>query len=294
METVMDVANALGETGDEIKPEDALGECLPWPQDVHLYQPPEETQLLLPERASCLAVKTYLRMCRLPFGERQCDNAEFMSPGGRLTKLPLLRLGRHLFTEFEPIVGHVEVTQLSHALSAWLPAEEREDMRSMVTHAENTFTLAELHQCYLQPEIYASHTLPRNGAAHPWPLSSMRRHEKRDEALRLLRVYQWHQLDAAAVRAQLQQCCQLLSDKLEQAETETETKIDSQLIASYLYGPQLCELDALVFGHVAAILASQLVSSMLAETVRSYPRLIAHSRRIDEAYFQGKQLAGEP
>ncbi|EDW66177.1 metaxin-2 [Drosophila virilis] len=291
METDMDVANALGETlgAAESMPEDTLGESLPWPQDVHLYQPPEETQLLLPERASCLAVKTYLRMCRLPYAERQCDNAEFMSPGGRLTKLPLLRLGRHLLTEFVPIVGHVEVTQLSHALSAWLSAEEREDMRSMVTHAENTFTLAELHQCYLQPQNYASHTQPRNGAAHPWPLSSIRRHEKRDQALRLLRVYQWHELDTAAVRAQLQQCCQLLSDKLEQVETET----DSQLIASYLYGAQLCELDALVFGHVAAILASQLVSSMLAETVRGYPRLIAHSRRIDEAFYEGKQLAGE-
>ncbi|XP_023169019.1 metaxin-2 [Drosophila hydei] len=286
MDTEVELTSALLQATDT-QPAVQPGESLPWPQVVYLYQPLEDSQLLLPEHASCLAVKTYLRMCRLPYMERQCDNAEFMSPGGRLTKLPLLRLDHRLFTEFEPIVGYVESTQLDHALSSWLDAEEREDMRSEVTYVENTFTLAEMHQCYRETPIFANYTQPRIGAAHPWPLSSIRRHEKSEEALRLLRVYQWHDLDAPGVQMQLQQCCKLLSDKLEANEENAE------LIAGYLWGQQLCELDALVFGHVTAILASQLVSPMLADTVRAYPRLVAHSRGIDQAYHQGKQLANE-
>lgn len=286
METGTEVASALLQASD-MQPPVLPGESLPWPKDVCLYQPLEEMQLLLPEQASCLAVKTYLRMCRLPYTEHQCDNAEFMSTGGRLTKLPLMRLGRRLFTEFEPIVRHVECTQLENAVSSWLGYEEREDMRSEVNYVENTFTLAELHQCYKEAPIYAEHTQPRIGSAHPWPLSSIRRHAKRAEALRLLRVYQWDELNARGVQVQLQQCCQLLSDKLEEHES------DGKLSANYLYGQRLCELDALVFGHVASILNSQLASPMLGDTVRAYPRLLAHSRGIDQVYYQGKQLGDQ-
>ncbi|XP_017869967.1 PREDICTED: metaxin-2 [Drosophila arizonae] len=286
METEMEVASAMLQASDT-QPAVLPGESLPWPKDVCLYQPLEETQLLLPEQASCLAVKTYLRMCRLPYTERQCDNAEFMSTGGRLTKLPLMRLGRRLFAEFEPIVVHVECTQLANAVSSWMGFEEREDMRSEVTYVENTFTLAELHQCFKEASIYADHTQPRIGSAHPWPLSSIRRREKSEEALRLLRVYQWDELSTRGVQVQLQQCCQLLSDKLEAHES------NGKLSANYLYGQQLCELDALVFGHVASILNSQLACPMLSDTVRAYPRLVAHSRGIDQVYHQGKQLGGQ-
>ncbi|EDW06380.1 uncharacterized protein Dmoj_GI21548 [Drosophila mojavensis] len=93
--------------------------------------------------------------------------------------------------------------------------------------------------------------------------------------------------EAKENQVQLQQCCQLLSDKLEAHESH------GKLSANYLYGQQLCELDALVFGHVASILSSQLACPMLSDTVRAYPRLIAHSRGIDQVYHQGKQLGGQ-
>lgn len=34
----------------------------PWPSDAKLYQPNDDTQILLAESASCLAVKTYLKV----------------------------------------------------------------------------------------------------------------------------------------------------------------------------------------------------------------------------------------
>ncbi|KAL7744694.1 hypothetical protein ACLKA6_017190 [Drosophila palustris] len=264
----------------------------PWPKDVQLYQPPEEDQILLPERASCLAVKTYLRMCNLPFKERSCVNAEFMSTEGRLSRLPLLRLGSNnkLLTEFEPIVGHVEKMLGSKGLSSWLDEEERDDMRSMVTYAENTCTLTEFHTCFLEEKVYDDHTRLRNGAAHPWPLSTWRRHDKRQDALRLLHVYQWDELSTDRANYKLHECLQLLEDMLKEQQDKEQ---DNSLTTHYIYGKQLCELDALIYGHLTAILTTVLPNPLLANTVREFPKLVTYCRRIDEQFYEGKQLAGE-
>ncbi|KAH8396455.1 hypothetical protein KR222_010428, partial [Zaprionus bogoriensis] len=258
----------------------------PWPADVRLYQPLEAQQLLLPEHASCLAVQTYLRMCRLPYAVCSSANAEYMSPGGRLTRLPLLRVGAKLVAEFEPSVAHVEALQPQQGLDQWLDAEQREELHALVTYTENTCTLAELHRCYLQPLAYAAHAWPRSGGAHPWPLSTLRRYERRQQALRLLRVYQWRQLDDAAVHHELRQCLQQLSEKLAEQRAQ-------QLDACYLGGRQPSQLDALIFGHVAAILKTQLPQVQLDEMVLQFPRILELCQRIDDEYYEGKQLAGK-
>lgn len=257
-----------------------------WPADALLYQPLEMQQILLPEYASSLAVQTYLRMCHLPYEERSCANAEFMSPGGRLTRLPLLRIGRRLLAEFEPIVEHVEQTQPKQALTSWLDEEQREQLATMVTHVENTCTLAELHSCFCNLNTYEEHTWLRNGATYPWPLSMLRRYDRRQDALRILRVYGWHQLDEAGVQQQLRKCLQLVMEMLQEAEKE-------QGEAMFLWGKQPTQLDALLFGHMGAVLGTKLPQVHLAHTMREFPRLVDICRRIDAEYFEGKLMNGE-
>lgn len=189
----------------------------PWPSLAQLHQPPEDNQMLLPERSSCIAVKTYLRLCNLPFTEKTSGNAEFMTQGGRLTRLPLLRLGQfQVLAEFEPIVAHVEATRPSNALSRWLSEEQREDMRCMVDHVETVFTLAEIHVSYVDPVNYRLYTAKRSGAGHPWLLALIRRFYKQREALRILRVYQWHDLNADQVLQEVSGCCEALVAQLEE------------------------------------------------------------------------------
>lgn len=55
-----------------------------WPADAKLFQPYDVEQILLPDNASCLAVQTFLRMCKLPFTVENRSNAEFMSPSGNI------------------------------------------------------------------------------------------------------------------------------------------------------------------------------------------------------------------
>ncbi|XP_016952244.1 metaxin-2 [Drosophila biarmipes] len=255
-----------------------------WPADAHLHQPPEASQLLLPEHSSCLAVKTYLRMCGLPFLDRISDNAEFMSPGGRLTHLPVLRLGPvKTFAEFEPIVAQVEAMQAGHSLGSWMSEDRRDDVRCLVNYVENVFTLAEIHMSFVDAVNYQRYTAPRSGAAHPWPLSVLRRMAKQKEALRILKVYQWQDMDNDQVLHEVGVCVGTLIGQLEEQQPEE----------GYLCGARPCALDALVFGHVAAILTTKLPNMELAEVLATYPRLLAHCRRIDGSLFGGKLLSGE-
>lgn len=255
-----------------------------WPKEAQLHQPPEQTQLLLAERASGLAVKAYLLQCGLPFLERISDHAEFMSPGGRLTRLPLLRLGPvRVLSEFGPIAAHVEATQPGHCLDGWLAEEQRDEMRCLASYVENVFSLAEIHFSFMDTLNYQLYTGPRSGAAHPWPLCLLRRFAKQREANRLLKVYQWTTLDPDEVLHEVSLCCGALVAKLEENETG----------AKYFFGARPCQLDALVFGHVAAILSTRMPNMEMADLLYGFPRLIAHCRRIDNSLFQGQLLAEE-
>lgn len=82
-------------------------------EKVVIYQPYEAEQILLAENASCLAVKTYLKMLDREFVVRSCSNAEFMAPSGKRTKLPVVQIGAFLAAEFEPIINLMEHKKLS-------------------------------------------------------------------------------------------------------------------------------------------------------------------------------------
>lgn len=66
-------------------------------------------------------------------------------------------------------------------------------------------------------------------------------------------------------------CCQALAERL-----------GTQL---YFFGDKKTELDALVYGHVSAILMDSMIENRLREIISQYPTLIEHCRRIDKEYF---------
>lgn len=137
----------------------------PW-NDAKLYQPYEAEQILLAENASCLAVKAYLnvslvilpsrefrfkqnvvflpfQMCNLTYTVEACPNAEYMSPGGHMTKLPILQCGAFVVSELEPIINLVE--KKGHSLTAAMDPDEKNDLRAYLSLTEKIFTNAEVH-----------------------------------------------------------------------------------------------------------------------------------------------------
>lgn len=247
-----------------------------WPADATLYQPYEAEQILLPENASCLAVKAYLKMCNLSCEVRSCANAEFMSPGGRMTKLPVLQAGAFVFAEFEPIVNFVE--HKSEAIGQRLDEDDRDEMRTYVSLTENIFTMAELYISFVVDRVYDDITAPRNGCVFPWPLNKMQNFSKRRQALKLLKVYEWDNMAIEDVIEKVKKCCETLQAKLQDTE------------GPYFYGEEPCELDAIVFGHLFSVLTINLPNMALAQTVQQFKPLVQFCRFIDDQYFQMKSM----
>lgn len=148
--------------------------CLaePWSSDAVMYQPYEVEQILLAENASCLAAKTFLnvnlfytfvtpwwikkwqiadgifQMCHLEYKVEPCANAEYMSPGGHMTKLPVLQCGAFVVAELEPIIHLVEKKGVS--LTSHLDADEKQDLRAYLCLTEKIFTNAEV--CHIKTQ----------------------------------------------------------------------------------------------------------------------------------------------
>lgn len=106
---------------------------------MKLYQPYEVEQILLPDNANCLAVKTFLRICNLDFETVLRANAEDMSPSG---KVPFIKCGAFLISELEPIVQFVEKKGIS--LTNDLDKEQKNDMRAYMSLIHNVFESAEV------------------------------------------------------------------------------------------------------------------------------------------------------
>lgn len=81
-------------------------------------------------------------MCKLPYTVEACANAEYMSPGGHMTKLPILQCGAFVVSELEPIINLVEMKRLS--LTSTMDADEKNDLRAYLSLTEKIFTNAEV------------------------------------------------------------------------------------------------------------------------------------------------------
>uniref|UniRef100_A0A182NUG6 Metaxin-2 n=1 Tax=Anopheles dirus TaxID=7168 RepID=A0A182NUG6_9DIPT len=249
-----------------------------WPRDAVLYQPYEEEQILLAENASCLAVRTYLKMLSLPVALEQRANSEFISPGGKRTKLPVLRVENFIYAEFDHIATFVEAN-FSKSLNEQLSADEKDLMRSLICLAEHIFTNAEQYISWVDPEVRDTVTKKRNGCVFPFPLNYVQNWRKEAAVRRQLRMADCLNVDLEKVIANVDHLCQELSDRLGNEQ--------------YFFGNSPTELDALVFGHLYSIFTMKLPNNVLALTINKYSNLNVFCQRIDRTYFSLKEKTKE-
>ncbi|XP_050078339.1 metaxin-2 [Anopheles maculipalpis] len=245
-----------------------------WPRDAVLYQPYEEEQILLAENASCLAVRTYLKMLNLPVALEQRANAEFISPGGKRTKLPVLRVENFIYAEFEHISAFV-LENFDKSLHTLLSAENKDVMRSFICLAEHIFTNAEQYVSWIDPEIRDTVTKKRNGCVFPFPLNYVQNWRKEGAVRRQLNLADHLNISLEKMIAEVDKLCQNLSDLLG----------DKQ----YFFGNNPTELDALVFGHLYSIFTMKLPNNVLALTIHKYSNLNQFCLNIDQTYFTAKE-----
>ncbi|XP_054157007.1 metaxin-2-like [Oppia nitens] len=221
-----------------------LGGAEPWPEDVRLFQPFDAEQILLPEVATVRACQAFLRMCGLPFTIDQRANAEQMSPSGGL---PFIKCGQFVIAELDPIVAFCNTK--GHTLSSHLDMSQRADMRAYMSLVMNVLYSAELYLMWSHEWTYGAVTYPRYSFATPFPLNKILCWKKRRSVLTKLESINWSDKKLDDVYDEVDSCCQALAERL-----------GHQL---YFFGDKKTELDALVYGHISAIMITPLADYRL-------------------------------
>ncbi|CAO1414149.1 unnamed protein product [Diamesa serratosioi] len=242
-------------------------------EKIVIYQPYEAEQILLAENASCLAVKTYLKMLDRPFTVKSCANAEFIGPTGKRTRLPVVQIGAFLACEFEPIINLFEHKKIS--LTENFEQDDKDDLITYMSLVDSILTNAELYISWIDEKVLKEITYKRNGSVYPFPLNYIQNWRKRFVVLKQLSFYDWKNLTLDEVIEKVDKLCQSLSDKLGDKD--------------YFFGTTPCELDALVFGHLFCIFTMELPASVFAltETINKYSTLTQFIARIEKSYFGG-------
>ncbi|XP_013136767.1 PREDICTED: uncharacterized protein LOC106101931 isoform X2 [Papilio polytes] len=208
----------------------------PWPDNVKLFQPYEVEQILLPDNASCLAVQAFLKMCNLPFEVEMRWNAEFMSPSGRV---PFIKCGAFVVSELEPIVQFAANKGVT--LCGRLSTEEKAEMRAYMSLITNVLVNAELYISWVDNDTFNAVTRVRNASVYPWPLGWLQTRSKRNTIIKRLKALHWYDKTLDQVLADVEQCCNSLSQRLGERD--------------YFFGTPT-PLDALAYGHIRALLSA--------------------------------------
>ncbi|KAL5011143.1 hypothetical protein ScPMuIL_013448 [Solemya velum] len=247
-----------------------LGATERWPDDVRLYQPYPNEQIVFPDYASCLSVKTFLHMCGLKFGVELRTNAEEMSPSG---KVPFVKIGPFLVSEIEPIIAFINTRGFQ--LNQDLTDTQRSEMKAYMSLVESVLVNSELHLAWLNPEVVNEVTKMRYGSVYAWPLDKILPWKKQREVRSRLDSVGWAKKSIDEVCDEISTCCQALSERLDKQQ--------------YFFGDRPTELDAIVFGHLYTILTTSLPISRFAEVIREFKNLTDFCQRIDQKYFKDRQ-----
>lgn len=238
-----------------------------WPEDAKLYQPYEVEQILLPDSANCLSVKAFLRMCQLNFQVEMRTNAEYMSPSGHI---PFVRCGSLVVAGFEPVVSLVR--NKGTYLSEHLDNSAKADMKAYMSLVNIVLQNAELYVSWCDKTTLAEVTKPRYISVLPWPVNHVICWQKKSSILKKLKSVDWQNKSLGSVYEEVNNCCHALSERLGEQK--------------FFFGDKPTELDAVVFGHLFAILTTPLPDNRLSSIVREYQNLLDLCRRIDIQYFQ--------
>ncbi|OWA52137.1 putative Metaxin-2 [Hypsibius exemplaris] len=236
---------------------------IPWPQDVTLCVPPLSTQVTLHEQAECLATQAFLRMHGLRFTLDERPNAEFMS---LTSKLPLLKVDDHFVAGFDAIVAYARLR-----IRKQLTDEQESAIRPYVEMVQVTVKNAELYAAWFDDTNFKEVTSPRYGSPYTFPLNKILPLLKRVQ----IKTYLGQNSPLASlddVRESLQCDLKALSERLGPR-------------PYFLDDVNTNELDALVFGHLTAILTSKLPNGNLVEQIHRHQNLVTFCQRVDRMFF---------
>lgn len=151
-------------------------------------------------------------MCDLPFSVEHRSNAEFMGSHGLTTNVPFFRVDNFLGSEFKHLVKTVEDRDV--VLGNNLTSDQQDDMRAFLALVHDVFTHAELYITFVDDKVYEAVTKPRIATAYPFLLGMVQSFRKRRQVLKILELNSFKNLSEVQVLQKVDQCCDILENKL--------------------------------------------------------------------------------
>ncbi|CAK9304746.1 unnamed protein product [Gordionus sp. m RMFG-2023] len=202
---------------------------------IYLYQHLEKSQILTNEYAHSLASQAYLHMRNIPFMLKMKENVEFMTEQG---EVPLLRYNENMIiTGFEHIVKFVNSKYLENDLKL---CDINYEKLAFMKYIDHTFTLAEIYILWKDEDVYSRFTALRYGFPYSFPLNKIMTYSKKRSLFKYLKAHDWFDLNLKQVLTHVKTCCDRLSLRLG--------------ANSFIFDNRPTEIDALIYGHIYAIL----------------------------------------
>lgn len=192
-----------------------------------------------------------------------------MSPSGNV---PFVKCGAFVVAEFDSIISFVNNKGVN--VSSHLNTAEKADMQAYMTLVDTVFHAAELYFAWCHEDNFQEVTQSRHAFAFPWPLDKLLCWRQKRAVARKLASIGWGDKTLEEVLVEVDDCCTALSERLNNRR--------------YFFGEKPTELDALVYGHISAILATPLPDNGLAAIIREHQKLVELCTRVAETYFHGK------
>lgn len=255
--------NEVSKTNSQM-PKEAILLPIVWPDNVELYQP-LDTQMLFSEMPNCLYVQAFLRMCNLQYILVQKSNAESIGPSG---EVPVLRCGKFIVSGADKIIKFVESKGIS--LTNSFTESQKSEISFYMSLVRMTLGNAEDIITWLDFETYSKVTRSKFCSIYPWPLSWYLIKQKKQRIQNKLDATGWGCKTIDDVIEEVKQSFKALTDKLE---------------ASFFFGYQPTNIDALVFAHAYTIMTIPLPESQFAGIILEYPMLVKHCYRVIGLYF---------
>ncbi|XP_022836573.1 metaxin-1 [Spodoptera litura] len=218
----------------------------------------------------CLKVLTYMKFIGVPVRVREANNP-FFTPKGRL---PVMKDGRNLLTNFEEVVDHLK--SLHYSTDVHLNTKQAAEASAFTQYLREKLYPAYQYAWWVDEKNYCDLTRPTYAKALCIPFNFYYPSHYQNAAKEMIDALYGEHTDLREIEKTLyneaEKCLKTLSDRLGESE--------------YFFGNRPSSFDATVFAYLAPLVKAPFPNATLANHVKGIANLSRFVARINQKNFR--------
>ncbi|KAL0821314.1 hypothetical protein ABMA28_005908 [Loxostege sticticalis] len=218
----------------------------------------------------CLKVLTYMKFIGVPVRVREANNP-FFTPKGRL---PVMRDGRKVLTNFEEVVEHLK--SLHYSTDVHLNTIQAAEASAFTQYLRDKLYPAYQYAWWVDEKNYSELTRPTYAKALRIPFNFYYPSRYQNAAKEMIDALYGEHTDLREIEKTIyneaEKCLKTLSDRLGESE--------------YFFGNRPSSFDATVFAYLAPLVKAPFPNSSLSNHVKGIANLSRFVARINQKNFR--------